>query len=89
MVGTRRTYVMRGQFYVSLYTVMYRTWCWAGWHWLGSALRKKARKKGFSTGGIQSTLTIRKESVVGAEHLSLRREPDGPAGVDLSAEVLL
>jgi hypothetical protein len=46
---------MQGQFYVSLYTAMYRTWCWAGWHWLGSALRKKARKKGFSTGGIQST----------------------------------
>jgi hypothetical protein len=55
VVGTRRTYVMQGQFYVSLYTAMYRTWCWAGWHWLGSALRKKARKKGFSTGGIQST----------------------------------
>lgn len=26
---------------------------------------------------------------MGAEHLSLRREPDGPAGVDLSAEVLV
>lgn len=37
---------------------MRRTWCCAGVHWLGSALRKKARKKGFSTGGIQSTLSI-------------------------------
>ena len=29
------------------------TWCCGGEHWLGSALRKKARRKGFSTGGIQ------------------------------------
>jgi hypothetical protein len=31
------------------------TWCWTGVHWLGRVLRKKARRKGFRTGGIQST----------------------------------
>lgn len=41
----------------SVYAAGQPTWCCAGWHWLGSALRKKARRKGFSTGGIQSTFT--------------------------------
>jgi hypothetical protein len=58
-----------------------RTWCWAGEHWLGSALRKKARKKGFSTGGIQSTLRIFRGDFSGRRASMLAIKPGQAGGV--------
>ena len=56
------------------------TWCCTGAHWLGRVLRKKARRKGFRTGGIQSMGGGgRRRSSSDADHVSSQCRPVRPA----------